>query len=138
MLDDTSTGLGGPPAGFWRRFAAAFVDGILLAVVNYILRLILGSAAGSGIGILISLGYFTYFHGRTGQTPGDAALSIKVVDIRDNPGQPIGYGRAFGRWLVSIISLFVVVLGYLWMLWDAKKQTWHDKAVGSLPVYLGR
>lgn len=137
MLDDTTTGLGGPPAGFWRRFGAALIDGILLGIVNLILRIILGNTSGSLIGILVSLAYFTFFHGRTGQTPGDAALSIRVVDERNGTSTPIGYGRAAGRWVVSIVSFFVIILGYLWMIWDDKKQTWHDKAVGSLPVYLG-
>jgi uncharacterized RDD family membrane protein YckC len=58
------------------------------------------------------------------------------VDVRDNLGQPIGYGRAFLRWLVSIVSFIVLFIGYLWMLWDPEKQTWHDKAAGSVPVYL--
>jgi uncharacterized RDD family membrane protein YckC len=95
------------------------------------LRLVL-RGAGIAISFVFSAGYFVYFHGRTGQTPGDAALGIRVVDI-DN-GEVIGYGRAFGRWLVSIVSGLVIVLGYLWMLWDGRKQTWHDKAVGSIPV----
>jgi uncharacterized RDD family membrane protein YckC len=29
------------------------------------------------------------------------------------------------------VSGYVCLLGYLWMLWDDKKQTWHDKMVGS-------
>jgi len=128
--------LGGVPAGFWRRFAAALIDGLLLGIVTGILRAFLGYT-GQGIGVLISLGYFTYFHGSTGQTPGDAALGIRVVDVRDRPGQPIGYGRAAARWLVSIASGIVVLLGYLWMLWDPQRQTWHDKAVGSVPVHKG-
>ncbi|HZQ81759.1 MAG TPA: RDD family protein [Gaiellaceae bacterium] len=134
-MDDAGA-LVGQAAGFWRRFAAAFIDGVALAVIDYILRLILGGA-GQVIGILVSLAYFTYFHGRTGQTPGDAALGIRVVDVRDNPGETIGYGRAALRWLVSIVSTIVVFLGFLWMLWDSEKQTWHDKAAGSLPVYRG-
>ena len=89
------------------------------------------------LGFLVTIGYFTYFHGRQGYTPGNAALGIRVVDVRDRPGQPIGYGRAFLRWLVSLVSGLVVLLGYLWMLWDGRKQTWHDKAVGSLPVHVG-
>jgi uncharacterized RDD family membrane protein YckC len=118
-------------AGFWRRFAAALIDGILLGIVSGILRAILGGA-GSGIGFLVTIGYFTYFHGSTGQTPGDAALSIRIVD-KDN-GQPIGYGRAFVRWLVSIVSGIVILLGYLWMLWDSEKQTWHDKAANDVVI----
>jgi uncharacterized RDD family membrane protein YckC len=136
VIESHESDLGGQPAGFWRRFAAALIDGIVIGVVNGILRAIFGTA-GEGLGILISLAYFTYFHGRTGQTPGNAVLGVKVVDVRDNLGQPIGYGRAALRWLVSIVSAIVLLLGYLWMLWDSKKQTWHDKAAGSVPVRLG-
>ena len=122
-------------AGFWRRFAAAFIDGILLNIVGAILTAILGTSSGYGIGVLITIGYFTYFHGSTGQTPGDAALSIRVVD-KDGGGS-IGYGRAFVRWLVSIVSGIVILLGYLWMLWDSEKQTWHDKAANAVVVPTG-
>ena len=122
-------------AGFWRRFAASFIDGLVLGVVNCILRAVLGYT-GEGIGILIGFGYYTYFHGSTGQTPGDAVLGIRVLDIDD--GTVIGYQRALVRALVSVVSGIVILLGYLWMLWDPRKQTWHDKAAGSLPVHVGR
>ena len=122
-------------AGFWRRFVASIIDGILLNIVSWILSAILGTGPGYGIGVLITIGYYTYFHGSTGQTPGDAALSIRVVD--KDGGAPIGYGRAFVRWLVSLISGAVILLGYLWMLWDSEKQTWHDKAANSVVVPTG-
>jgi uncharacterized RDD family membrane protein YckC len=118
-------------AGFWRRFAAAFIDGILLGIVSGILGAILDNT-GSALGLLVTIGYFTYFHGSTGQTPGDAALSIRIVD--KDTGLPIGFGRAFVRWLVSIVSALVFLLGYLWMLWDSEKQTWHDKAANDVVI----
>ena len=121
-------------AGFWRRFAAAFIDGVLIGIVSYILQLALGST-GSALTFLLGIGYYTYFHGSTGQTPGDAALSIRIVD--KDTGSPIGYGRAFVRWLVSLISGVVLLLGYLWMLWDSEKQTWHDKAANAVVVPTG-
>src|SRR5665213_1993653 len=99
-------------AGFWRRFVACLIDAILLGIVSGILQAILGTGAGYVVGTLITIGYFVYFHGTTGQTPGDAALSIRVVGKDD--GTPIGYGRAFVRWLVSLVSGFVILLGYLW------------------------
>ncbi len=121
----------GEAAGFGRRVGASLIDGLVVGVVEIVLRLLLGGA-GLGLTFVFSFGYYTYFHGRTGQTPGDAALGIRVVDIEN--GQVIGYGRAFGRALVSIVSGVVIGIGYLWMLWDPRRQTWHDKAVGSLPV----
>src|SRR5690242_12967357 len=116
-------------AGFWRRFAASLIDGILLWIVGGIALVLLGKA-GYAIWVLGQIAYFTYFHGSTGQTPGDAALSIRVVG--KDTGQPIGFGRAFVRWLVSIISGWIIALGYLWMLWDSEKQTWHDKAANDV------
>jgi uncharacterized RDD family membrane protein YckC len=118
-------------AGFWRRFAAAFIDGVLLGIVSWILQAVLDNT-GAVLTLLVGIGYYTYFHGSTGQTPGDAALSIRIVD-KDGGGS-IGYGRAFVRWLVSIISGAVLLLGYLWMLWDSEKQTWHDKAANAVVV----
>jgi len=123
----------GEAAGFWQRFGAAFIDGLVVGVVEFILRAVLGGP-GILLSFLFSFGYYTYFHGGTGQTPGDAALGIRVVDI--DSGEVIGYGRAFGRTLVSIVSALALLLGYLWMLWDPRKQTWHDKAVSSLPVHV--
>jgi uncharacterized RDD family membrane protein YckC len=35
---------------------------------------------------------------------------------------------------VAIFSGLVLLLGYLWAIWDANKQTWHDKAAGSFVV----
>jgi uncharacterized RDD family membrane protein YckC len=128
---DSRTTLTSARAGFWRRFAAAFIDGILLGVISEILRLLLGNVAAA-LSLIIGIVYYTYFHGSTGQTPGDAALSIRVVD-KDGGGS-IGYGRAFIRWLVSIVSALVFFLGYLWMIWDSEKQCWHDKAANDVVI----
>ena len=134
IAEETHSTLTSERSGFWRRFAAALIDGIALGVVSGILRAILGNSGGEGLGLVISLGYYTYFHGKTGQTPGDAVMSIRVVDFRNGTGAPIGYGRALGRALMSIVSALVFLLGYLWMIWDPEKQTWHDKVVGSVVV----
>jgi len=134
MIEETHSALTSERSGFWRRFAAALIDGIALGVVSGILRAILGNAGGEGLGLVISLGYYTYFHGKTGQTPGDAVMSIRVVDFRDRTGEPIGYGRALIRALMSIVSGLALLLGYLWMLWDSEKQTWHDKAANAVVV----
>jgi uncharacterized RDD family membrane protein YckC len=129
---DTTRTLTKARSGFWRRFAAAFIDGIVVSVISGILRLLLDSV-GEALGVLVGFAYYTYFHGSTGQTPGDAALSIRVVDL--DGGGPIGYGRAFIRCLVSIVSALVFFIGYLWMIWDKpEKQCWHDKAANCVVI----
>jgi uncharacterized RDD family membrane protein YckC len=129
----TGSGPSGPRAGFWQRFAAAFIDGILLGIVNIVLRATLGVAAGEGLGLLVGLGYFGYLEGSpSGQTIGKRALGIRVVDF--NTGGPIGFGRALLRYVARFLSAIAIFLGYFWMLWDKEKQTWHDKIAGDVVV----
>jgi uncharacterized RDD family membrane protein YckC len=129
--------LAGARAGFWRRFAGAFIDGLVVGIANGVLRSIVGYGAGLGLGIVVGAVYFTAFIGsERGQTLGQMALGIRVVGL-DNGGS-IGYGRAFLRWVVSLISAAVILLGYLWMLWDKEKQCWHDKAANDVVVHVQR
>ena len=69
---------------------------------------------------------------------------MRIVGIRivraDNGERP-GYGRAFGRVLTRVFLGAVPVLGglvqlfdHLWMIWDADRQTWHDKAAGTYVI----
>ena len=66
------------------------------------------------------------------QTWGMKATGITVVDA--DTGQPISAARAFGWYLAHVFSQFFCYLGYLWMLWDKRKQTWHDKIAGTVVV----
>ena len=124
---------GGARAGFWRRFAGAFIDGIVVGVATGILKAALGTTTGSSLGLVVGAAYFTAFvGGERGQTLGQMTLGIRVLGL-DN-GASIGYGRAFLRWVMSIVSAIVLLLGYLWMLWDKEKQCWHDKAANAVVV----
>ena len=124
---------GGPRAGFWRRFVASLVDGLVIGVVNAILLGILSENAATLLAIVSGLGYYTYLEGgASGQTVGKKALGIRVVSLSD--GDRIGYGRAFIRYIGRILSALPLLLGYFWMLWDGEKQTWHDKLSGSVVV----
>jgi uncharacterized RDD family membrane protein YckC len=124
---------GGARAGFWRRFAGAFIDGIVVGVATGILKAALGTTTGSSLGLVVGAAYFTAFVGaERGQTLGQMTLGIRVLGL-DN-GASIGYGRAFLRWVMSIVSAIVLLLGYLWMLWDKEKQCWHDKAANAVVV----
>jgi len=129
-----ASGPSGPRASFWRRFGASLVDALVLAIPIIILTVITDSSLGSLLGIVVGLAYFTYFEGGpTGQTVGKKALGIRVIDI--NAGGSIGFGRAALRYVVeATFSTYILLLGFLWMLWDREKQTWHDKAASSVVV----
>ncbi len=82
---------------------------------------------------LVGIVYYIYYIGHTGQTFGKRAMGIKLVRLSDN--LPIGYIGAFLREIVGkFISAFVLLLGYIWMLWDSNKQTWHDKIANSVVI----
>ena len=123
----------GPRAGFWRRFGGALLDGILVGIVGAILAAIVGGNSRAYMSLIIGAAYATFMIGSArGQTVGQMAVGIRVIDF--NTGGSIGYGRAFIRWLVSIVSAIAILIGYLWMLWDKEKQCWHDKAANDVVV----
>jgi uncharacterized RDD family membrane protein YckC len=95
-----------------------------------------GAMLGGGIALAV-IGYLAVFIfyvirmlAKSGQTWGRRIANIKVVRL-DN-GQPPGWGRAIGRVLfANFISGQCCYLGYLWMLWDKDKRTWHDMVAGT-------
>ena len=126
-------GPSGPRASFGRRLVGSLIDGILVGTVTTILRVAIHGGPGVLLEFAIGAAYFTVLIGSSrGQTLGQMALGIRVIDF--SSGGPIGYGRAFVRWLVSIVSAIPCFLGYFWMLWDKEKQCWHDKAANDVVV----
>jgi uncharacterized RDD family membrane protein YckC len=123
-------------AGFWIRFAAALLDGILIGVAVSIVGGILGMDTNGTnfLQLLAGIAYYGVLEGGdTGQTLGKKVCGIRVVDA--SSGRPgIGVGRGIGRYFARWLSAIVFLLGYFWMLWDPKKQTWHDKLVSTLVV----
>jgi uncharacterized RDD family membrane protein YckC len=145
---------GGPPpealAGFGRRLGGAFIDWLLVGVLAAAIGALFGIDTPSplpaqsdgfqfrfdwatGPYILVELAYFTYFHATSaGQSIGNKVLGIRVLDA--DTGASLSYIRAFARALMSNVSALPCFLGFFWMLWDRRKQTWHDMVANSLVV----
>ena len=136
-------------AGFWIRFLAVVVDGLILSIPTLILTgMLTGGATYSAgasyqpgktfganlVSTIIGVLYYAMLEGgATGQTLGKRVCGIRVVDAAT--GQPgIGVGRGVGRYFARWLSSIPLGLGYFWMLWDDRKQTWHDKLVSTLVV----
>lgn len=88
--------------------------------------------------VLLGLGVIAFFVvyakavGKTGQFWGHRGAGVRIVDA--TTGAPIGAGRAFGRYFAHILDAIPCYLGFLWPLWDQKKQTFADKLVGTVSV----
>jgi uncharacterized RDD family membrane protein YckC/Tfp pilus assembly major pilin PilA len=121
-------------AGFWRRLAATFIDGIILMVpngaVSYVFRdrpmlSLLGSIA-------VACVYFAGFHASGKQaTPGKMAFGIKVTDV---DGNRISIARALGRYFATWISTLILMIGWLLAAFTERKQALHDMIAGTLVV----
>lgn len=124
-------------AGFGQRFVSLLIDVIVLIIVQVVLMVVLGvlgeagATMAQGLGMLVGIGYQAYFFTKTGQTPGMKIMNIKLVN---GSGEIVSIGQALVRIVVAYISGLVLAIGYLWMIWDANKQTWHDKAAGTFIV----
>ncbi|MCE6994450.1 RDD family protein [Saccharothrix sp. S26] len=90
----------------------------------------------SGIGYLGWLGFMIYnswyLAGTTGQSMGKKIAKIKL--IKEETGQPIGFGNAFVRHLCHFVDSLPCYAGWFAPLWEAKKQTWADKIMGTIVV----
>lgn len=132
-------------SGFWLRFGAFLVDGIIIVVASSLLSF-LGFFAGGTGGLILGFTlpllfvnplYWLYcwlFTGLKGQTLGKMLFRIRVV--RAN-GEKVGLGWA-ALWEIPgrIISYIPLFLGLLWIAWDPKKQGWHDMMAGTIVVHV--
>ena len=88
------------------------------------------------IGALLYVAFYVYNwcirQGRTGYTFGKTVVGIKLVSERTK--QPIGAGLSFVRQLAHFVDGLLCNLGYLWPIWDAKKQTFADKIMSTLVI----
>ena len=124
-------------AGFWIRFVAVFVDGILLSIVNYGLyfgvllglrtqgetTMTIAQISVSIFQMLLSAGYEIWMIGKYGATIGKMACKLKVV-MAD--GSKLTYGRATGRYFSKILSQLILMIGYIMAGFDSEKRALHD------------
>ena len=129
-----------PSAGLLRRSAAMVYDlMILIAIwmaIGFVHAAIVGpeSITGGGPSLQLTLfplllsGTFMFYywfwtHG--GQTLGMRAWRLKVVDSNLD-GRPLSFSSCVVRFSSAILSLLCLGLGYITVLFNPEKNTWHD------------
>jgi uncharacterized RDD family membrane protein YckC len=121
-------------ANWGQRVLAYLIDVAPVIIVVVVLARI--SVALLVIGWLVGLGWSIYnrwyLGGTTGQSIGKKALNIRLVS--EESGQPIGMLMAFVRDICHIVDSIICYIGYLFPLWDAKRQTIADKIVKTVVV----
>ncbi|GGU22681.1 RDD family protein [Nocardioides albus] len=101
---------------------------------NGALMAIGGIVAFLGFILLIGFAFWNYGlkQGKTGYTIGKGVLGIKVIKEAD--GQVLGTWFSIGRQFVHILDSMACYIGYLWPLWDDKRQTFADKILTTIVI----
>jgi uncharacterized RDD family membrane protein YckC len=136
-----------PYANFWPRVWATLIDGIIVLLGSALLTVIAvligvglvdeqtteGKDTLAGIATAVFLIAFfigswlytaLYESGAKQATPGKRALELIVADEQ---GERISFARATARYFSeAFLTGNTLFIGYLTVLWTAKKQTIHD------------
>ena len=138
-----------PPAGLERRALGWAIDGCFIAVAwipgLLLVRALWGIGADDAdLAIFFAVGLPTFLAalavlavlegGPRMAGPGKRTLRLAIVD--QESGDAIGFKRAFMRRALSFLDVIPFAIGWLWALFDRRRQTWHDKAAGSVVVEL--
>ena len=151
-------------AGFWNRFAAAFLDGLVILVVEIVLLTVLPSSGVMAVVLPILILVMVWLYeallvsSPRQATLGKMAVGIKVTDLA---GERIGFGRATARFFSKLIGYFagtvlillgtwliggigallfgligtVVILGsFLMAAFTVRRQALHDLVAGCVVV----
>ncbi|MDL2275779.1 RDD family protein [Desulfosarcina sp. OttesenSCG-928-G10] len=136
-------------AGFWWRFAAAFIDSWVLFFPGEFLDLFIEVAMGVsveddlmafawsfGLSFVLSGFYFALMESSSIQgTVGKWLVGLKVTDLN---GNRIGFGRAIRRYLFEILSFLTLFAGYFMIFFTPKKQALHDVLTDTVVVQKGQ
>jgi uncharacterized RDD family membrane protein YckC len=143
-------------AGFWLRFGAVIVDGLIVAVPLILIFVAIAFALGAfdqmsnqqsgppnGLAIMLDLGgrlvfvvvgwlyYALQESGIHRATLGKRLVGIQVVDLT---GERISFGRASGRFFGKIVSQIICYIGYMMAGFTERKQGLHDIMAGTLVI----
>lgn len=113
-------------AGFGSRLGAVALDFILVMIVANLVDL-----DDFGVVILLMVAYHIALWAWQSTTVGGIICRIRVVR---SDGARLQFTDALVRGLASIFSTAVIGLGWLWMLWDPRRQAWHDKIANTYVV----
>tara|TARA_A100001015_G_scaffold152113_1_gene168628 strand:+ start:376 stop:810 length:435 start_codon:yes stop_codon:yes gene_type:complete len=130
-------------AGLFRRLAAILYDSLLIIAMWLITTLLLVAFINDGAalqGPLFQFGlyfeaclFYSYFWRLRGQTLGMQVWKIKLV----SPSlQTLSWQECFARLFFALVSVSMLGLGFIWMLFDPERLTWHDRASGTRVVLL--
>lgn len=130
-------------ASWGQRFAAYLLNALPIFAI-YVVGVILAGILGRIVGILgglvllvtwlaaLGVAFYTFYLEGEGQSPGKAIMGIRVIS--EQTGSKIGGGMGIGRMFVHMVDSLACYVGWLFPLWDSKRQTFADKILHTIVV----
>jgi uncharacterized RDD family membrane protein YckC len=120
----------------WPQRVGAYIIDIIPVIVLELIGRATGNGALLALFYLAALGVSIYnrwyLAGTTGQSWGKKALGLRLV--KESTGEPMGALMAFVRDIAHIVDALPCFVGYLFPLWDSKRQTLADKIMSTVVV----
>jgi uncharacterized RDD family membrane protein YckC len=130
--------------GFWIRFCARFVDGLILAAVGMLIGAVIGGIFGAmgalrggntaamilmqviiqGCAMLVAIAYEVFFIRKYDATPGKMALGLNLLRA---DGSKLSVGRIIGRYFAYLVSCLTLAIGFIIAGFDDEKRSLHDR-----------
>src|SRR5215831_6842530 len=134
-------------AGFWWRFLASMIDGLIMGVIFVPLGVVIGIGMASandpdspmllaanyglnGLEFLVGWLYFAFCESSSWQ----ATLGKKVCGllVTDMAGNQLTFGRATGRYFGKLLSGLICYIGFIMAGFTERKQALHDMVANTL------
>ena len=133
-----------PYAGFWIRFGAHTIDGVILGIVSMVTNfflmgvvslrrmdpatMIVSLSSAYSAQFAISAAYYSLFAWKFGGTPGKLALGLRIVRP---DGSRLSLGLSIGRYAAMMVTNFTMGIGYAMAAIDEEKRALHDRLAGT-------
>ena len=118
-------------AGFWMRFLAIFIDGLILLIPNIVLAAAVDFPASWLLQIALGLAYTVGFWSAQGATPGKMIMGAEITKAN---GEEIGFGTALLRYVGYIVSWIILGIGYLMIAFTGQKRGLHDYIADTVVI----
>ena len=134
------------PAGFWIRFLANLIDGVLILMLAAIVAVLIGeesfwnywnndvnTTSESVANLFYSIIFIIIFTASKFMgSPGKLACRIKVVNLN---GSKISMLKSIGRFFSYVISALPLLIGFMIAGWNEEKKALHDMICKTRVVY---
>ena len=129
-------------APLWRILFAMLYDGLII-LAFYVFAVVIANAFYGGESFtqsqrallifrsffcLVWMSFFLWFWCHGGQTLGMRAWRLQIVNL---DGNSVDLSQAIKRFAMACLSGLIFGLGYIWMLFDRQKRSWHDRVSAS-------